>query len=135
MQKAGFLVTRLISGSSCSYHHWMIPGATAGGYKAMKLSNGSSDDNVILVKPIPCKSTPCRSIRLYLGLVVRKPVFGVSAKQTQTRLYSHRRWLEISDLDSREILCSENTGADQLRGYREADLRLCFRICKTLMFS
>ena len=30
-------------------------------------------------------------------------------------------------------LCSENTGADQLRGYHEADLRLCFRICKTLV--
>ena len=27
-------------------------------------------------------------------------------------------------------LSSENKGADQLRGYREADLRLCFRICK-----
>ena len=27
--------------------------------------------------------------------------------------------------------CSENKGADQLRGYREADLRLCFRICKS----
>ena len=25
---------------------------------------------------------------------------------------------------------SENKGADQLRGYREAVLRLCFRICK-----
>ena len=25
--------------------------------------------------------------------------------------------------------CSETKGADQLRGYREADLRLCFRIC------
>ena len=31
--------------------------------------------------------------------------------------------------------CTENKGADQLRGYREADLRLCFRICKTLVFS
>ena len=27
-------------------------------------------------------------------------------------------------------LCSENKGADQLRGYREAELRPCFRICK-----
>ena len=27
--------------------------------------------------------------------------------------------------------CSENKGADQLRGYHEADLRLCFRICKS----
>ena len=31
--------------------------------------------------------------------------------------------------------CSENKGADQLRGYRETDLRLCFRICKMLVFS
>ena len=31
--------------------------------------------------------------------------------------------------------CSENKGADQLRGYREADLRLCFRLCKLLVFS
>ena len=29
---------------------------------------------------------------------------------------------------------SENKGADQLRGYRAADLRLCFRICRTLIF-
>ena len=29
----------------------------------------------------------------------------------------------------------ENKGADQLRGYREADLRLCFRLCKLLVFS
>ena len=27
-------------------------------------------------------------------------------------------------------LCSENKEADQVRGYRDADLRLCFRICK-----
>ena len=33
---------------------------------------------------------------------------------------------------------SENKGADQFRGYREADLRLCFRIhgiCKKPVFS
>ena len=29
---------------------------------------------------------------------------------------------------------SENKGADQLRGYCEADLRLCFRICRLLVF-
>ena len=33
------------------------------------------------------------------------------------------------------IVFSENKGADQFRGYREADLRLCFRICKTLVFK
>ena len=32
-------------------------------------------------------------------------------------------------------LCSENKGADQLRGYYEADLRLCFPICKMLGLS
>ena len=31
--------------------------------------------------------------------------------------------------------CSENKGADQLRGYREADLHLCFCICKKPVFS
>ena len=30
---------------------------------------------------------------------------------------------------------SENIGADQLRGYREADLRLCSRICIKPVFS
>ena len=32
-------------------------------------------------------------------------------------------------------LCSENKGADQLRSYCEADLRLSFRIGKDLVFS
>ena len=31
--------------------------------------------------------------------------------------------------------CSENKDADQFRGDREADLRLCFRICKNPVFS
>ena len=31
--------------------------------------------------------------------------------------------------------CSENQGAVQLRSVREADLRLCFPICKNLVFS
>ena len=29
---------------------------------------------------------------------------------------------------------SENKGSDQLRGYREADLGLCFRQCRLLVF-
>ena len=32
-------------------------------------------------------------------------------------------------------LCNENKGADQLRSYCAADLRLCFRICKIPVFS
>ena len=30
--------------------------------------------------------------------------------------------------------CSENKSADQLWGYHEADLRLCFHICKKQVF-
>ena len=36
----------------------------------------------------------------------------------------------IKKVEGLYYLCSENKGADQLRVYREADLRLCFRICK-----
>ena len=46
--------------------------------------------------------------------------------------------LEISsDLGSRGLYysCSEYKDADQLRGYREADLHLCFCICKKPVFS
>ena len=41
----------------------------------------------------------------------------------------------IYEVEELCYLCSENKGADQLRGYREADLRLCFRICKKTGFS
>ena len=41
------------------------------------------------------------------------------------------------DLEIEELYypCSENKGADQLRSYCEADLRLCFRLCRLLVFS
>ena len=41
----------------------------------------------------------------------------------------------IEEVEGLNYLCSENKGADQPRGYREADLRLCFRICKNPVFS
>ena len=33
------------------------------------------------------------------------------------------------------VYVAKKKGADQLYGYREADLRLCFRICKKSVFS
>ena len=42
---------------------------------------------------------------------------------------------QIQKVEGWYYLCSKNKGADQLRGYREADLHLCFRICKKLVFS
>ena len=41
----------------------------------------------------------------------------------------------IKKVEGLYYLCSENKGTDQLRGYREADLRLCFHKYRTLVFS
>ena len=65
---------------------------------------------------------------------------GFRPGPTQTGLYSHRRWLEAWDFGFRKeegfyYPCSENKGADQLRGYREADLRLCFAHMQKPVFS
>ena len=64
---------------------------------------------------------------LVSDLVRHKP--GCTATEDGQRL-------RISDLESRRglyYLCSENKGAGQLRGHREADLHLCCRICKVLV--
>ena len=47
------------------------------------------------------------------------------------------RGLKFRILEEKEVYyqCNENKGPDQLRRYREADLRLCFRICRLLVFS
>ena len=74
-----------------------------------------------------------------MSLVLIKPVFGVFDQvphQPGCTSTKDGYMLEFSNLATRGIyLCSENKGADQLRGYREADLRLCFRICKKPVFS
>ena len=41
----------------------------------------------------------------------------------------------IQKVDGLYYPFSENKGADQLRGYHKADLRLCFRIYKNPVFS
>ena len=72
---------------------------------------------------------------------MRKLVFGDSDQVlhklncANTEHDSDKR-LEISDFKSRKYYpCSENKGADQLRGYREADLHLCFCLCKKPGFA
>ena len=57
---------------------------------------------------------------------MRKTVFGgFRLGPAQTGLYNHRSCISVA----------KKTGADQLLGDREADLRLCFRICKKPVFS
>ena len=72
---------------------------------------------------------------LFMSRVARKPVFRVFDQVLHkpgctTIEYDLR--LEISDLNIEWLyyMCSETKGADQLRGYREAYLRICFRVCK-----
>ena len=52
--------------------------------------------------------------------------------QSQKRARRSKFWIYVEE----ELYypSSENKGADQLRGYREADLRLCFRLCRLLVF-
>ena len=71
---------------------------------------------------------------------MRKPTFWFptwsytnQAVQLQKMARDLKFW--VKKVDELYYLCSENKGADQLRGYREADLHLCFRICKTQDFS
>ena len=53
--------------------------------------------------------------------------------QAQKMARDWKFWIE--KVEELYYPCRENKGADQLRGYREADLRLCFRICILLVFS
>ena len=53
---------------------------------------------------------------------------GFRSGLTQTELYEPRR----EEVEVLYYPCSENKGADQLCSYCTADLRLCFRIGKTI---
>ena len=71
---------------------------------------------------------------------MRKPMFWFptwSDTNQAVQLQKMARGLKfpIKELEGLYYPCSENKGDDQLRGYREADLRLCFRICNNLFFS
>ena len=70
---------------------------------------------------------------------MRKPTFWLPTRSDTNQavqLQKMARGLKfgIKKEEGLHYLCSENKGADQLRGYREADLRLCFRICKNVDF-
>ena len=75
-----------------------------------------------------------------MSRVMRKPTFWFSTRSgtnQAVQLQKMARGLKfrIKKVEGLYYLCSENKGADQLRGHRKADLRLCFRICKTWVFS
>ena len=76
----------------------------------------------------------------HMSLVVRKPVLGFPTRSDTNRavqLQKISRGIKyrIQEVEGLYYSCSENKGADQLRSYCKADLRLCFRICKKPVFS
>ena len=71
---------------------------------------------------------------------MRKPTILILTRsdtnQAVQPLKMARGWkFWIKEVEGLYYPSSENKGADQLRGYSEADLHLCFRICKALVFS
>ena len=71
---------------------------------------------------------------------MRKPTFlfpSWSDTNQAVQLQKMARCLKfrIKEVEGLNNPCNDNKGADQLRSYREADLRLRFRICKMLVFS
>ena len=70
---------------------------------------------------------------------MRKPVFGFPTRyDTKRPVHSQKKARSLkSRIEKEEELyypSSENKGADQLRSYCEADLRLCFRLGRLLVF-
>ena len=71
---------------------------------------------------------------------MRKPTFWFPTRSDTNQAVHLQKMakglkFQIQKEEGLYYLLSVNKGADQLRGNREADLRLCFRICKTLVFS
>ena len=89
-----------------------------------------------------CSSLINEKDHLYLSPLTRKPTMWFlnrsdTNRAAQPQKTPTRRSLKFRILKEEGLYfpSSENKGADQLRGYREADLRLCFSLCKLLVFS
>ena len=68
-----------------------------------------------------------------MSMCVRIPTIRVPTRSDTNRAVPSQKKarslkLRIQKEERLYYPCSENKGADQLRGYREADLRLCFRL-------
>ena len=83
--------------------------------------------------------TIIKSAKIHLSHLEGKPTMWFSNRSDTNRpvqLQKQARSLMFWSLVEEALYYpnSENKGADQLRGYREADLRLCFHLCRLLVF-
>ena len=108
--------------------------------------------NLFLIAPFPdlCLLVPSYLVCLYnhiqfvtglplLSRLVGKPTMWFPNRSDTNRPVQAQktaRSLKFRIYAEEELYypSSENKDADQLRGYREADLRLCFRLCRLLVF-
>ena len=75
----------------------------------------------------------------YMSLCVSKTTIWVPTRSDTNRAVQAQKLVRglkfcLKVEEALNYPCSENKGADQLRGYREADLRLCFLLCRLLVF-
>ena len=98
-------------------------------------------------KPFICTNVPKllliqqtpHGVNAPMSRVMSKPTFWFptwSGTNQTVQIQKMARGLKfrISKVEGLYRLCSENKGADQLRGYREADQRLYFRLCIMYFF-
>ena len=84
-------------------------------------------------------SKNAKYLKILMSHLVEKPAMWFPNRsdtnrpvQLQKQAGSLKFWIYLEE--GLYYPSSENKGADQLRGHREADLRLCFRICRLLVF-
>ena len=70
---------------------------------------------------------------------MRKPVLGFPSwfdtnRDVQPHGKARGSKFRINEVEGSYYPCPENKGADQLHGYRAADLRLCFAYAKNGVF-
>ena len=75
-----------------------------------------------------------------MSLCLRKPIIRDSDQSDTNRSAQSRkqaRSLKFLVYVEKKLYypCSENKGADQLRSFCEADLYLCFRLCRLLVVT
>ena len=78
-----------------------------------------------LFEPRCCEKTDIRGV----------PTRSGTNQAVQPQKMARGLKFRIYEVEELFYLFSKNKGADQLRGYPEADLRLCFHICEMAVFS
>ena len=71
---------------------------------------------------------------------MRKPAIWVPTRSDTNRAVQSQKIARSSKFRMKEeeelnYPCNENKDVDQLRGYREADLCLCFHLCRLFVFT